>query len=100
MIQPKKEKGAGLFVKVRLMREAAYTYYDQVAATTGGDPTADVAMVRALAKGSEGGTGRKTSFRGVNKVAGDGKRWSAQIFNQGKTQRLGYFETDVEAVSD
>ena len=89
-----------MFVKIRLMREAAYTYYDQVAATTGGDPTADVAMVRALAKGSEGGTGRKTSFRGVNKVAGDGKRWSAQIFNQGKTQRLGYFETDVEAVSE
>ena len=97
MIQPKSEEGGGSFVKIRFMREAAYTYYDQVAATTGGDPTADAAMVRALAKST---TGRKTSFRGVNRVASDSKRWSAQIFNQGKTQRLGYFETDVEAVSD
>ena len=37
-----------------------------------------------------------TIYRGVHKVAG-GAQWSAQIFHEGKTERLGYFDTDMEA---
>ena len=30
-------------------------------------------------------------------MLGDANRWTSQIFNQGKTQRLGYFNSDIEA---